>query len=353
MNTFQLSNIPPPLVGKTGWPWTVMSDGKETHGDEKCDLPRITIITPSYNQGQYIEETIRSVLLQDYYNLEYIVIDGGSTDLTLQVLKKYDRYITWISEPDEGQTDAINKGLKRATGEIVAYLNSDDIYEPGTLNRIAEMFLRYETIAMIYGDVTHIDTNSRIIEHHKTGKVNLGKYLLAGEFYLPQPSVFFRKNVIDSVGYFDKTLHLAMDYDYWLKILLKFKTCYVPETFSCARIYPNAKSSALDYRYFDEMLSIYTRIFANNPRLEPLRKNVFGYVYFSGALTFLRRRYFHKAVKNFKIALKYDLRYLVHPYLYWELVQFIIGEKNARKLRPCVKKMVNFLVTIPNYNIIN
>ena len=353
MPSFTFLDLPQPPAGMTGWPWTEIPQGPGVPGDERSDWPRISIVTPSYNQGQYIEETIRSVLLQDYPNLEYIVIDGGSTDSTLEILKKYERFITWISEPDDGQTDAINKGLKRSSGEIVAYLNSDDLYEPGTLKRIAELFFRHPPISMIYGDITHIDENSRVFEHHKTGEVNLEKYLMAGEFYLPQPSVFFRKDVIDSIGYFDQTLHLAMDYDYWLKILLKFKTGYIPETFSRARIYPSAKSSALDYRYFDEMLSIYTRLFANKPELERFRKNVFGYVYFSGALTFLRRKYFCKAAKNFKIALKYDPRYLVHPYLYWELVQFIVGEKNARKIRPRAKKMLNSLVPVPTYNIIH
>lgn len=353
MPQITLLDLPYPPIGKAGWPWTDALWDTETPLLEISGWPRISIITPSYNQGQYIEETIRSVLLQDYPNLEYIIIDGGSTDSTLQVLKKYDRFITWISEPDEGQTDAINKGLKKASGDIVAYLNSDDIYEPGTLKRIADVFFQHTAVSMIYGDIIHIDENSRILEHHKTGKVHLEKYLMAGECYLPQPSVFFRKNVMDTVGYFDKSLHLAMDYDYWLKILMKYKTCYVPETFSRARIYPSAKSSALDYRYFDELLAIYTRLFSNNPGLEPLRKKVFGYVYFSGALTFFRRKYFSRAAINFKTALTYDPRYLVHPYLWWELVRFIIGEKNAGKLRPRVKKLLGGCLNITNYNIIH
>jgi len=352
MTSLQISDLPPPPKGKTGWPWTEISHGSGNPDNENCTCRRISIITPSYNQGQYIEETIRSVLLQGYPNLEYIVIDGNSTDSTREILKKYDHYITWISEPDEGQTDAINKGLRMASGEIVAYLNSDDIYEPGTLKRIRELFSRHKMVAMIYGDIIHIDENSRVLEYHKTGKVNLEKYLMAGEFYLPQPSVFFRRAVIETEGYFDKSLQLAMDYDYWLKILMKYKTCYVPETLSRARIYPSAKSSALDYRYFDELLAIYTRLFENNPGLEPLRKNVFGYVYFSGALTFFRRKYFCKAAKNFEVALKYDLRYLVHPYLYWELIQLIIGENNARKIRPRITEKLNGFVRIRDYNII-
>jgi glycosyltransferase involved in cell wall biosynthesis len=338
MTSLQISDLPSPPKGKTGWPWTEISPDSGTPDNEYCKWPRISIITPSFNQGNYIEETIRSVLLQDYPNLEYIVIDGGSTDSTLQILKKYEAFLTWISEPDEGQTDAINKGLKKTSGEIVAYLNSDDVYEPGTLKRIATLFNQKKDVAMVYGDVIHIDERSRFLEFHKTGELDFQRYLMAGEFYLPQPSVFFRKNVINRIGVFNKNLHLAMDYDYWLKIILNFNICYAPVTFSEARIYRQAKSSALDYRYFDELLSVYSFLFANYPRLEPMRKKVFGYAYFAGALTFMRRHYFNKAAKNFKIALQYDPKYLIHPYLYWVISELILGEKNTKPLKQFVKQ---------------
>jgi glycosyltransferase involved in cell wall biosynthesis len=350
MTSLQISDLPPPPKGKTGWPWTEMSHGSGNPDNENCTCPRISIVTPSYNQGQYIEETIRSVLLQDYPNLEYIVIDGGSSDATLQILKRYDHLIHWISEPDEGQTDAINKGLKMASGEIVAYLNSDDLYEPGALASIAAFFCQQEDIAMIYGDIIHIDEKSGFIEFHKTGEVTLQKYLMAGDFYLPQPSVFFRKRVIETLGYFDKKLHLAMDYDYWLKIIMKYKTRYVPVALSRARIYPEAKSSSQNYKYLDELLAIYQSLFAQYPKLEPLRNDVFGYAYFVGALTFMRRHYFAKAMKNFRIAVRFDPRYFIHPYLYWCFIEICIGEKNARKIRPRVKKILDPIIYTESYN---
>ena len=290
--------------------------------------------------------------MQDYPNLEYIVIDGGSTDATVDILKKYGRFITWVSEPDEGQTDAINKGLHLATGEIVAYLNSDDIYEPGALRYIADVFSRNKDIAMIYGDIIHIDEMSRFIEFHKTGEVNLKKYLMAGDFYLPQPSVFFLRKVIDAVGYFDKKLHLAMDYDYWLKIIMKYKTQYEPVTFSRARIYPSAKSSSLNYKYLDELLAIYQSLFAQYPELEPFRNDVFGYAYFVGALTYMKRHYFGMAAKNFRLAIGFDSRYIVHPYLYWGYIELCIGEKNAEKIRPLLKKILGVIIPEGSYNII-
>jgi glycosyltransferase involved in cell wall biosynthesis len=350
MTTLQLSDLPSPPKGKTGWPWTEISQCPSISGNEKFDWPRITIVTPSYNQGQYIEETIRSVLLQNYPNLEYLVIDGNSTDGTLQILKKYDSFIRWISEPDKGQTDAINKGLKMATGEIMAYLNSDDLYEPNALINIAAFFGQREEIAMIYGDIIHINEKSGFIEFHRTGKVDIRKYLM-WDFYLPQPSVFFRKRVIDTLGYFDEKLHLAMDYDYWLKIILNFETWYVPETLSRARLYPQAKSSFLDYMYHDERLAILDSIFKKYD-FEPYRKNVFSYAYFSGALMFMKRHHIREAIKNFRIALNIDSRYIIHPYLYWGIIEMIIGEKNAHGFKPRLKKILDKILHIESYNII-
>src|SRR5436190_18724174 len=126
MRTPRLSEIPPPPPGKTGWPWNEETPPPEIMPDDRA-LPRVSIITPSFNQGRFIEETIRSVLLQGYPNLEYIIIDGGSTDDSLEIIRKYDPWITlWVSEKDRGQSHAINKGLSKATGEILCWLNSDD-----------------------------------------------------------------------------------------------------------------------------------------------------------------------------------------------------------------------------------
>jgi len=150
-----------------------------------------------------------------------IIIDRGSLDNTISILNNYRQHLTWISEPDDGQTDAINKGLKFATGEIIAYLNSDDIYKPGILRIIAGLFSENTDIAMIYGDIIHINERSEFVEYHKTGVVDLERYLM-GIFYMPQPSVFFRRHVIEKIGMFEKKLHLAMYYYYWLKILLNY-----------------------------------------------------------------------------------------------------------------------------------
>jgi glycosyltransferase involved in cell wall biosynthesis len=304
--------------------------------DDPGLYPKISIITPSYNQGKYIEETILSVLSQNYPNLEYIVIDGESTDNTVPILEKYSKFIKWVSEPDNGQTHAINKGLRMASGEILAYLNSDDLYEPDTLFTVANFFKQREDIAMVYGDVLHINERSEITDFYRPGIINLRKYLM-WDFYLPQPSVFFRRSVIGKIGYFDERLHLAMDYDYWLKIILGLKTHYIPQVFSRVRKYPEAKSRALDYLYHDERLLILDSAFKNH-FIEQYRKNAYSYTYFSAALLYMKRYHFLKSIKNFSIALSMDKRYIIHPYLYWGLFEMITGERFSRKIKVCLKK---------------
>ncbi len=178
---------------------------------------KISIVTPSFNQGKYIEETIRSVLSQQYPNLEYIIIDGGSQDQTIDIIKKYELSITyWKSESDNGQTCAINKGLKQATGEIIGYLNSDDLYTEKTLEYIANYFLNHPDIDMIYGDNYIIDGNSTIISHEKVKDYNFEKLFFGN--YITQPSVFFRQYILNEIGFFDENLHYSMDYEYWIRI---------------------------------------------------------------------------------------------------------------------------------------
>ncbi|AFY74973.1 glycosyl transferase [Synechococcus sp. PCC 7502] len=188
------------------------------------DLPRISIITPSYNQGYFIEETICSVLNQNYPNLEYIIIDGGSSDNTVEVIKKYEKYLTyWVSESDRGQTHAINKGLALITGDIWSYLNSDDLLCPGSLQRIAEVF--HDPQVNWVGGVSSIiqDNQDRVIGYiEPKNPSNIIDYLLPWsrniQYLFPCSNVcFMRKEILEKCGFFDETYNYGMDIEYYIR----------------------------------------------------------------------------------------------------------------------------------------
>lgn len=179
--------------------------------------PTLAVITPAFRHGRFIKRTIDSVLSQNV-PCEYVVIDGGSKDETVDILKGYGQQIRWVSEPDRGQSDAINKGLRMTHGEIICWLNSDDVYFPGTLNAVRDFFRDRPDVDMIYGKAHHIDENDRWIEDYPTEPWNFERLLFT--CYLSQPAVFFRRRVLDQVGFLDDTLNYCMDYDLWLRIAL-------------------------------------------------------------------------------------------------------------------------------------
>src|SRR5882672_2272557 len=160
-----LSDLPQPPAAKVGWPWTEATDSLPELRSNGQPWPKVTIVTPSYNQGEFLEETIRSVLLQGYPNLEYIIIDGGSTDRSVEIIRRYEKWLAhWVSERDRGQSDAINKGFSRSTGDICAYLNSDDVYLPHALLSVARLFEKHPDAALLYGDCQLIDESSRVVD---------------------------------------------------------------------------------------------------------------------------------------------------------------------------------------------
>ena len=224
MSFLTLSNLPFACFSGTSW----TKEPQSINQVDSCDVikyPRISIITPSYNQGHFIEETIRSVLLQGYPNLEYIIIDGGSTDNTVEIIRKYEPWITyWVSEGDRGQTHAINKGLARATGEILAYLNSDDYYLPGTLFRIAEHFNQHPETDLLHGRCCYVNEQGEKMGE-QFGNISTfaeiidiwGVWWQKQQFV--QPEVFWSRRITDKVGTFNETLNYVMDYDYWCRIL--------------------------------------------------------------------------------------------------------------------------------------
>ncbi|MBT0663014.1 glycosyltransferase [Geobacter pelophilus] len=189
----------------------------------------ISVITPSYNQGNFIKETIDSVIAQNYDNYEHIVIDGLSADGTMDVLKEYP-HLNVICEKDSGQSNALNKGFKMAQGDIIAWINSDDTYEPGTFQTVAQYFEEHPDCSVLFGDFHIIDVNGRKLHHRQCREFSLKELLQKGNSLVGQPAVFFRKSVLDTIGYLDESLHLGMDYDFFIRMRMKYDfrhiSCY-------------------------------------------------------------------------------------------------------------------------------
>lgn len=215
--------------------------------------PRISIITPSYNQAEFLERTLRSVLDQGYPNLEYIVIDGGSTDGSVEVIRSYEtRLAYWVSEPDRGQVDAINKGLRRATGEWIAWQNSDDIYYPGAFARVAAMVAAHPQLDLVLGDINLIDARDRVIRDVRYVRPTYGA-LLAEGMVLANQAAFWRRSLHDSVGYLDESLHYCLDFDWFLRILqATSQVGHMPHILGALRYHAVTKTSLHQARFDEE-----------------------------------------------------------------------------------------------------
>ncbi|HBR16176.1 MAG: hypothetical protein A3G39_09695 [Deltaproteobacteria bacterium RIFCSPLOWO2_12_FULL_43_16] len=237
--------------------------------------PLVSIITPSYNQGVFIEETIKSVLSQDYPNIEYIVVDGGSMDNTVEILKKYEGRLRWISEKDRGQSDAINKGFRMSKGEILAWLNSDDTFLPGAVRKMAEAFNFSPDAGMIYAGGYYTDEKGNIVDSHPPEPFDREK--LASSGFIFQPSTFFRREAFFGAGGLDESLHYTMDHDLWLKICSKHKVGHIEEFLSTYRIHGESKTMAERNRleFAEESLKTIFRHY----RRAPINR-VYAYCYY-------------------------------------------------------------------------
>lgn len=243
MHRSLLSHIPSPLSHKSGWPWT--SALAADSFSQQDTWPRISIVTPSYNQGRFIEATIRSVLLQSYPNLEYFVIDGGSTDETMQHIERYAPFLTdWVSEPDRGQSHALNKGFARATGEILGWINSDDYFLPGALFRIAQAYQEQPEAVAWAGTCRIVDEpGNRISDWPPRPGTKEQMAHWGHEAFIAQPACFFRADAFRNAGGINEKLEYAMDVELWLRLLEYGSILPISgEALACARDYADIKT---------------------------------------------------------------------------------------------------------------
>lgn len=244
-------------------------------------LPRVSIVTPSFQQAQYLEQTIRSVLEQGYPNLEYWVMDGGSRDGSVDIIGKYaDRLAGWVSERDSGQAEAINKGFARATGEIIAWVNSDDYYLPGAIQAAVAALEQHPEAAMVYGDVVSINGEGETINIQTFRPLSL-EHLMQFNI-IGQPSVFMRRSALEKAGYLDLGYHFMLDHQLWLRVAQHGTMVYVPQRWSAARYHAAAKNIALGPKFGLEAFRV-VEWMEHDPALAPIfhrqRRKVMAGVY--------------------------------------------------------------------------
>lgn len=259
-------------TGKSGWPWSPVQF-LNPQAVPASDFPRITVITPSFNQGQFIEETIRSVLLQGYPNLEYIIIDGGSTDDSVEIIKKYEPWLAyWVSEADQGQSYAINKGIKKATGDWIAWLNADDIYLQNAFFKIATTISQStKPLSWIVGTTVFTD-----LELHEIGRFEPSMYTAPGRdlnyepagwidfvlnehagIALPQPSSFWLRRAVIQAGGIDESLRFDMDHELYGRLAYQgFRPLLIEDVLAYFRVHQAQKSSNYPLLFWKEELKV-------------------------------------------------------------------------------------------------
>ena len=342
----RLFELPLPPANKTGWPWTEESNqlNATTMVNRKI-WPKISIVTPSYNQAKFIEETIRSVLLQGYPNLEYIIIDGGSTDNSSEIIRKYEPWLSyWVSEPDSGQSEAINKGWRRSKGDILAWLNSDDTYEIDALQKVANFLSEKNDIGMVFGDCNLIDEKGRFIKKAPAKDFDL-KALVCNEWFIPQQSTFIRHEVFKEVGKLNENLHLVMDWDLWVRIALKdVKIYYLPQTLANFRIYDAIKTFSQTELSAEEKIKVLDNIFSDFTLVRKIKKfkNIaYSCVHKFACSAYNKNEDEKKAFSHLIKSIKYRPSLLLEKIVIKRLILYTIGKSRCAKYRNYISFFFN------------
>ncbi len=248
--------LPPPPAGRTGWPWTDAAPPLPRTRPDGSPWPRVSIVTPSLNQAPFLEETIRSVLMQGYPNLEYLILDGGSTDESVQIIRRYERWLTfWSSEPDAGQSDAVNRGFARTTGEVLGWLNSDDYFAPGALGVAAAALVSASPdVGAVVGVGSKVDDRGRVF-HSPLPPVVTHESLLdwcSGMNFM-QPACFFTRDAWVSAGPLRVDLDYCMDLALWLRMAERHRFLVIGDTLAFVHTHDDAKSIRSRHRMFGEI----------------------------------------------------------------------------------------------------
>ena len=272
-----LAELPPPPPGLTGWPWTEGTAPLPSAGPNGQPWPRLSIVTPSYNQAEFVEATIRSVLLQGYPNLEYLVVDGGSTDGSVEIIERYAPWLSyWVSEPDRGQSHAINKGLARCTGEVFNWVNSDDLLAPGALAEVARLWSSTRA-ALLVGRGLIVDVTSGQLRHDWPGRPPREPldFVRSDRVVLAQPSTFLDTGLVKAQGGLREDLHCVLDWELYLRLTVRLRDRLNVATtralLSTAAYHPASKTSQQQEAFHAEGLRVLREIGRHLPHFERLR----------------------------------------------------------------------------------
>jgi glycosyltransferase involved in cell wall biosynthesis len=225
---------------------------------------KLSVVTPSFNQGQYIERTLRSVASQSGVPIEHVVFDGGSSDTTVEILERFAPAVRWVSERDEGQADAVNRGIRATDGEIIGWLNSDDIYYPGAVARVLAFLEANPDVDVVYGMADHIDVQDSAFEPYPTEAWNLDR--LKDICFICQPAAFFRRRVVEKHGLLDQTLNFCMDYEYWLRLgKAGVRFAYLEQKLAGSRLYAGNKTLGGRIDFHREINDMHLKLFGRVP----------------------------------------------------------------------------------------
>jgi hypothetical protein len=274
MQSPTLAELPPPPPGRVGWPWTEESPVPSATPDEQTQMwPSISVVVPSYEQAEFLEETLRSVLLQGYPSLELLVMDGGSTDGSVDIIRRYEPWIKgWVSEKDGGQSAAINKGWRRSEGDLVTWLNSDDLLRPGWAAEMARAFVADPALDLAYCDVQVVDRDSRFEWLYPGLPAEVEPVVVYWKSLFAQQGFLVRRSVLEACGYVDEGLHFTMDSELWLRLMLKHrKFLHVAKPLAAYRVHAAAKTWTIHDVHIANMLEVTNRFVETAPPdLRPL-----------------------------------------------------------------------------------